>query len=404
MHDVIVIGAGPAGNMAAHRLSSLGHSVTVLDSRRKVGDKLCTGIIGRECFERFPPDQRDILAPASSATLVSPFGKSFKIAKGQPQAYIINRVAFVESLANQALDAGADYRLGVRVTSISLSGTDVEVRCSGEDGHQSLKARMVILASGFGSPLVRMVGLRNRGNLDFMMGSQAMVAAHELVDTEVYLGQSISPGSFGWLVPLPDSRALMGLVTRQKLNGHGHIDSFQRTLQSKGKVRDLVEKPKQWGIPLKPLPKTYGDRVLVVGDAAGFVKPTTGGGIYYALISGEIAAESAGEALRSDDLSARQLKRYESQWKAAIGKELWIGYYARRLYEVLGDQQIERLLSAFLTEEVQEELVNAQDFSFDWHSAFILKAVRHKMLGPVLRSLSPAVVPFLARMAGVRAS
>ena len=398
MHDVIVVGAGPAGNITALRLSDMGYRVAVLDRRQDIGDKLCTGIVGTECVKRFPPDEAHIYCKASAATVVSPSGKRYRIAGNETQAFIVDRVAYVESMARRAMEAGADYQLGHRVSDIQVSASGVTVATTGDGGRRRHRAEVVVIASGFGSPLLKMVGLRNGRGRDDMMGAQAEVSVSGLEDTEVYLGEHIAPGSFGWLVPLSHPRALVGLVSRRRLNGH--MGEFLAGLRRDGKVGDIIKEPRRWGIPLRPLPRTYGDRVLVVGDAAGLVKPTTGGGIYYALRSGELAAEAVNEALIAGDLSGQQLKRYQRGWKALFGRELSIGYYARTLYEALEDRQIERLLSTFRSRGVQEDLINSREFSFDWHSRVILKAVRHRYLGAVIKSFGPIVGSFLSRLVG----
>ena len=165
---------------------------------------------------------------------------------------------------------------------------------------------------------------------------------------------------------------------------------------------EIVKQPKRWGIPLKPLARTYADKVLVAGDAAGMAKPTTGGGIYYALLSGELATETAGEALAADDLSARQLRAYEKRWKALFGKEMRVGYLARMLFESLGDSQLDRLLDTLVSCESRDGIISGE-FSFDWHSKLILRAINHRDLGGLIRSFGPAVVPFLSRMVSNRA-
>ena len=400
MYDVIVAGAGPAGNIAAHRLSKDGYKVAVLDWRESLGDKLCTGIVGRECVERYPPEEADIYREAQSATVIAPSGRHHTIVKDEPQAYIIDRVAFVASLARRALESGAHYRLGEKVVEIQRADGGVTVRTTSRTGVQRYDGRVVIIASGFASPLLRMVGLGDGDRTDHMIGCQAEVVPGNLEATEVYLGEAVAPGAFGWLVPLSDSRALLGLVSRRKLNGH--MQGFMSTLQQKGKVRSVIKGPKRWGIPIKPLSRTFGDGIIVVGDAAGFVKPTTGGGIYYALLSGEIAADAVRGAFLADDFSASQLKRYETAWKAIFGREMRIGYYARRLYEALGDEQIERLLNSFISAHIQRELISSREFSFDWHGGLILKAIGHQELGKVVRSFGPMVAPFLPRLSRSR--
>lgn len=400
MYDVIVIGAGPAGNIAAARLSGMGYRIAVLDWRTNIGDKLCTGIIGAECAERFPPDEAHIYHRARAAIVVSPAGKRYRVTREETQAYVIDRVAYVASLAQRAMESGSDYHLGLRVSNIEVSDREVTVSATSGAGQRRYEAAMAILASGFGSPLLSAVGLQNGGSRDHMVGCQAMVEANGVPETEVYLGQDITPGSFGWLVPLSDSRALVGNVARG--NHNGHMGRFLSSLQERGKVRNVISKPRRWGIPLKPLARTYGHRVMVVGDAAGLVKPTSGGGIYYSLLSGEIAADTANEAFIAGDLSARQLRRYEKEWKAFLGRELRIGYAARKLYETLGDRQIESLLNRFLSAEVGDELINSRDLSFDWHSGLILKAVRHRELGRLIGSFGPIVAPLLSMLLSTR--
>ncbi len=400
MLDVLIVGGGPSGNNAALKLSKLGHSVAVLDWRHGLGDKLCTGIIGRECAELYAPDERDVIHKARSATVVAPSGKMHTVVKDEPQAYIIDRVSYVKSIAERAAEAGAKYALGERVTAIQRNADGVTVRTGGREAVKSWQAKAIVIASGFSSPLLGMAGLGRTSRSAFMLGCQAVVEARDLPGTEVYLGQKIAPGAFGWLVPFSHSKALIGIVSRQKLNGH--MRDFVSVLQDVGKVGSVVKEEQRWGIPLKPIERTYADRAIAVGDAAGLVKPTTGGGIYYSLLSGEMAAQTLHQAFIAGDLSARALSSYEIQWKSVLGREMRLGYYARMLYEALGDSQIERLLNTLLGVEMQRDFLATGEFSFDWHSSIIEKAARHPHVGKVIASFGPLVAPFLVRMAGMR--
>lgn len=394
LYDVIIIGAGPGGNIAAIRLASMGHKVVLLDWRKVVGDKLCTGIVGKECVEKFPPNETHIHQEAKCATVVSPAGKRYQVTKEQTQAYIIDRVAYVDSFAKRAIGAGATYHLGYKVTNIDVSTSGVIVTASSASKNYFYKAKMVIIASGFASPLLKMVGLHKGLNQEYLLGEQAEVSVNGLENTEVYLGNKISPGSFGWLVPISDSKALVGLISRHKLNGH--IKRFLDELRLERKVDEVIKPPKRWGIPLTPLSKTYGNRVIAIGDSAGLAKPTTGGGIYYALRTGEMAAEVIGQALELDNFTETQLKIYQSKWKQVFGRELLIGYSGRVMYETLKDSEIEKILNVISSSGLQQELMDSSDFSFDWHAKIILKALRHRYLGSYIKSFSP----ILARMIG----
>ncbi|HAL48702.1 MAG: NAD(P)/FAD-dependent oxidoreductase [SAR202 cluster bacterium] len=396
LRDVIVIGAGPAGNIAASELASRGWDVAVIDWRENLGEKLCTGIVGMECHERFPVRPEHIYRHARSATVYSPSGKEYPVLAEKPTALIVDRAAYIRSMADTAMACGAEYILGSRVSRFQSDNSGITVEATSGDTVSKHHARLAVITSGFGTPLLRMAGLRDGKKNDHMVGNQTEVRAEGLADTEVYTGDHVAPESFGWLVPLDGSRALVGIMSRHRLNGH--LQHFQEFLTAKGKISEPNPNAKSWGIPLKPVSKTYADRVLVAGDAAGFAKPTTGGGIYYALISGQMAGRTAAGALENDQLTASELKSYESDWKQVIGKELRVGYYARMLFESMDDAQLERLMGLFLSEGVLRELILSPEFSFDWHSGTIMKTVRHGDLGPLIRSFGPLVAPFLGRL------
>ena len=142
---------------------------------------------------------------------------------------------------------------------------------------------------------------------------------------------------------------------------------------------------RQKAIPLGTLARSYGDRVLVIGDAAGQVKPTTGGGIYFGHLGAQIAAGVLDGALSSDNLTADQLSRYQKQWRAKMGKELSRGYWSRWAYTKLSDRQIERIFSIVDSNGMTEALLNSGNFSFDWHSRLILAVLGHSSAYPLLK-------------------
>ena len=401
MHDVIVIGAGPAGNMAALRLAEAGRDVVVLDWRSDIGDKLCTGIIGKECVAKFPPHLDHLYHEARAASIVSPSGHRFRVEKPEPQAYIVDRIAYVNSFATKAKEAGAQYLLEHRVTNLRINRDSAIVKATYNGQKKILEAEILVIASGFGSPLLRMAGLSSGKPEDYMIGCQAIVEAPELTETEVFVGAEIVPKSFAWIVPFSPGKAMVGMAPRTQVGDN--MDRFLKTLTDSGVVTSVLSPSQTWGIPIRPLPKTYGTRVLVAGDSAGLVKPTTGGGIYYALISGELAALTIGEAFDVGRFESPELVRYEKAWKGVFGKELRVGYYARLMFESLNDKQVESLLEEFLSEKMLNEVLNAPDFSFDWHSTIIIKVLRHTNMRKIIRSFGPAVAPFAARLLRARA-
>ena len=130
---------------------------------------------------------------------------------------------------------------------------------------------------------------------------------------------------------------------------------------------------------------------MVVGDAAGQVKPTTGGGIYYGLLCADIAANSLYRALDDDDLSVRNLASYEREWKKKLGRDLKIGYWARKLYEHLSDRQVDRVFDIIKSNGLDETLLKTGDLSFDWHGEAILRLLGHRVLSKAIKAMR---IPF----------
>jgi flavin-dependent dehydrogenase len=279
------------------------------------------------------------------------------------------------------------YLLGERVHRIVSQNQGVTVIT----GQGSRQARAVVLATGFGSPLVRQAGLGSVS--DYVTGVQAVVSTDGVDEVEVHLGSDVAPGFFSYLVPTLPGRALVGLLSRKK--AQTRLTNFIQKLRQAGKIKEVVNEAATWGIPLRPLKRTYLDRMVVVGDAAGQVKPTTGGGIYYSLLAGEAAAQVLSEALADDDLSSGNLSRYQSRWRDLLAAEIEVGYSARRLYEFLTDQQIGALVKRAAANGFNSELVDASEGTFDWHGKMIAQIMGNPGLGGALRLINP----LLARLA-----
>jgi hypothetical protein len=113
---------------------------------------------------------------------------------------------------------------------------------------------------------------------------------------------------------------------------------------------------RHWVIPLSPIRRTYADRLVAVGDAAGQVKPTSGGGIYYGMLCAEVAAEVLAEGLRRDDLSARFLSRYERAWRGRIGAEIRAGRLFRRIFERMTGEEIDAVFRVLASDGILEEV------------------------------------------------
>jgi digeranylgeranylglycerophospholipid reductase len=332
----------------------------------------CTGIIGVECFERFQLSTCSVIREANSAKFFSPSGKIIRLQSERPQAYIVNRSAFDRQLADAAAAQGAKYFTSCKATSITIMAD--RVRTSTDTG-ETFEGRTAVIASGFYSKLAQQLGMEKFS--DFITGSQAEINIKDgstLEEIEIYLDQDLAPGFFAWLVPTSQQRALVGLFSRK--TPRKHLQRFIKTLYDQGRIASSEATIMHGGIPLKPLGKTYCKRVILAGDAAGQVKPTTGGGVYYGMICAQLAVDTLKQAFEKNDFSERSMSGYQKAWQKEIGRELRNGYIARRIYEKSSNHLIDNLFDLSLKKGLHEIINESTDISFDWHSKAFFEIIK----------------------------
>ncbi|MDO8472947.1 MAG: NAD(P)/FAD-dependent oxidoreductase [Dehalococcoidia bacterium] len=389
MIDAIVIGAGPAGSRVAGLLAKKGYQVTVLEDHVQAGDSVCcTGIVGAECFGRLTTDAKVLSAP-KSALFHSPGGRVIRLEKGTPQAYVLERASLDRSLAQQAQSDGARFIYGCSVEGAARVNGHVEVDSVVGKSREVFSARVVVLAAGFNPGLISRIGVGGIG--DFAVGAQVEADIVGVDEVEVGFSREFAPGFFTWIVPTGGGKALIGLICRERPKQR--LRAYLSHLRRQGKVRGDEFQIGSGRIPLKPSGKSYGDRLLAVGDAAGQVKPTTGGGIYYGLLCAEIAADVLDKAFRTDNLSASELGAYQRRWRKALDAELSMGYLSRQVFERLGDRAIDTMFDIVKRYSLDKMALDSPGFSFDWHGGILRRALNHAgvraTLGIALTGLWP---------------
>ena len=198
MHDIIVIGAGPAGLHAARLLGERGLDVIVLEEHEAVGRPVhCTGILAREAFDEFELDRDLILNPLTAARFVSPAGRDFTYRPRSVEAVVVDRALFDARLAERAVGAGVRILCGSRVRTITCDDQLVSVQTS---VGSTLGARACVLACGGRYALHRQLDLHPPAML--LHTAQAELAAARPGDVEIHFGAEVAPEGFAWVVPV----------------------------------------------------------------------------------------------------------------------------------------------------------------------------------------------------------
>ena len=374
MRDVVVIGAGPAGSMTATRLAEQGHDVLLLEEHAAIGTPVhCTGLVGLEAFDEFDLPRDLILSQAGAARFWGAAGQSVTIRSERIQAVVIDRAALDMRLAKRAIGAGVELRSACRAESVNVGPAAVRVTATGLE--HAVTARACVMACGANYRFHRPLGL---GLPDvFLQSAQLETTFPETFDVEVRFGREVAPSGFAWLVPFRRAgapHARIGLMAETR--GKDRFETFLASLCGRAGVgRDEVPTPRLKMLPLGPVSRTYADRVVAVGDAAGLVKPTTGGGIYYGLLSGSIAADVLGDALRRDRLGEKTLRRYETHWRRRLGQEIRVGLAFRRIAARLSDETIDSLIDLARVNGIVPLL--QENASFNWHRKAAIALLGH---------------------------
>jgi len=381
--DVLIVGAGPAGLYAAERLARAGAHVLVCEEHATIGDPVhCTGILAADSFQALDLPDSATLNTLTVARFVSPSGVTVSYGTDAPLATVIDRPQFDRALASRARAAGTVIETGARVVTFETGRNGVTAIA----GDQQIRARLGILACGAHYSVQRRFGLGLP--TAYLQTAQRELAARQTPGVELHFGRGVAPDGFAWAVPVvrPDGLYVrVGVMASADVLG-GYARMLARVADRWGIVDDGVP-PRQKILPLGSIDRTYADRLLVIGDAAGLVKPTTGGGIHYSMVSAALAADVAVDALARDRFDAATLAAYETAWRRALVDEFASQRALRHVVTRLSDAELDDLFELARTDGIIP-IVRATA-RFNQHRGLIRALFRHP---PVRRILFGAAI------------
>jgi geranylgeranyl reductase len=329
--DVVVVGGGPSGATAAHELAQQGHSVLLLDRAGRI--KPCGGAIPPRLIKDFAIPDSLLVAKARCARMIAPSRKHVDIPIDNGFVGMVNRDAFDEWLRERAAASGAVRRIGsFERLSRDADGTSVvhylarDRHTRGEGVPASVRARSVVGADGARSEVARQAvpgAERTRyvfAYHEIVRAPEVKPAGYDGTRCDVFYEGTLSPDFYGWVFPHGDTLSIGTGSADKGFSLRGAVGTLR---QAAGLQNTETLRREGAPIPMKPLPRWDNGRdVVLAGDAAGVVAPASGEGIYYAMVGGQLAAESIHQLLETGD--ARALKLARKRFMKTHGTVFWV--------------------------------------------------------------------------------
>ena len=351
MLDAAVVGGGPAGTITAGLLAK-DHKVVVIEEHPSSGiPTQCAGHVSADLLKMIDVSP-DILNKITGADVIFPSGGKIEVRFNGVAAILIDRKDLDMKLAEKAIDQGAEIRYGVKYESSRISKNGVTVTTNNGE----ISSRLLIGADGQNSRTAKTLGANDPK--EYVFGIVADVkkrSDHDDIMT-LRIGSEFAPGFFSWEIPFGDM-VRIGLCVKAG-TGSTPFEYLKKLFRSTGIEAEDVHMKYSGKIPLGGRPRTFGERTLLIGDAAGQVKPVSGGGLFPICKAAPILARTASIGLREDDLSERNLSRYEKGWKKEIGKELSRGYKIRKAFTKMSDKELDKVYKAIDRDDIRAILNN----------------------------------------------
>lgn len=380
IYDVAVVGGGPSGTIAARYAAMNGAKVALFEEHSSIGSPVgCTGLLSVKALQEcdISPDSSFVMNTVRGAFVHAPDGTCVPVDGRDTRAYVVSRKVFDRKLASMAAEAGVGIFLkahvhnltsenGINVLSVTQAGIPVEFR-----------SKVVVAADGPRSQISRMVGIPSSDRLLPGIQFEVKMKPQKTDFVELFVG-SVAPGFFGWVVPVTQDICRVGMaIEKQDECVKDYFDKFLDLLESKyGRIGKGSLDFVIGSIPLGLPATTVADGVIVCGDAAGQVKPTSGGGIYPGAVCAKIAGKIAAEAALEGNTSVSRLSVYDKEWRDSLEKELNTGMKAHNFAAKLSDSQWNELLNSMNKPQLLELIEEYGDMD---HPSILLK----KFLNPL---------------------
>ena len=357
--ECLVIGAGPAGSIAAKELASKGIETIVIEKRQEIGTpKRCAEGVSKHSLEKLgiKVHELGITRVIKGAVLYSPSGKKVVMDGQGMEGYVLERKVFEKYLASEAIKEGARYMIKTQATDMVRENGRWRVSIKNLDGEDEIIANLVIGADGVESKVGRWAGLKTLNRLtDYHSGIQFEMAGVNTDENYIHLffGNEVSPLGYAWIFPKAFSANVgLGILEKgAKMRAYDYLKKFIEEHEDIFKNASPIE-INSGGVPVAHFTGMAADGVMLVGDAAQLVNPIHGGGIVRAMHSSIMAAEVAEQALKEKNLSKERLMEYENMWNEEYEEKTNKLLKLRSFLEKLEDKDFELLADILEGEDI----------------------------------------------------
>lgn len=357
-YDIIVVGASPAGLMAAWKASKAGSSVLLLDKKERIGDgphPADTTFEGMFKITGLDIQKEYVIHRVKGMHILSPSG--FRIVINNP-GFAIDRAVFDEYYAGNAHDAGAEIKANSRAIDLKIGDEKHGLITRENNEKRTYKAKIVIGADGIESSIAHWAGLKSMRHPEEM--ASAVQAEMTGVETDYpdyfqyHIGQSVAPGWKATISPKGDSKASVAAFVRntprpamEYFNQFVYKNRLVSPFFEKAKILDLLE----GGDPIATMPgDLVKNGIMIVGGAAGQA------GLPYGMLAGIICGDVAAKAIESNDVSKSNLSRYADRWRKELLSEYKTGYRGLKIMERIPDEDVDRMVKSLQDVDVTREL------------------------------------------------
>jgi len=388
-YDIVVVGGGPVGCMAARDLAAGGARVLLIEEHAQIGEPLqCSGLVSSVTLRVAKVSPRVVVNEVKGAMVYSPGGHILKLKGQKTYALVIDRPEFDREVAGQAQAAGVEIISEHRVTGFDYIKNGARVffknqkqNGSNAPGHSrktfSCTCRLIIGADGCNSLVARTIGAAPPCEKIFIYAGEIELDTSEDSLIHIFLGKNFAPGWFGYLIPLGQGRARIGVgrgdpkkIDCPRLAPKTLLENIQKAyaglLGNFKMIRDT-----SGIIPLGWPKKIFGHRVLLVGDAACQIKPISGGGLFLGLSAVKHCVKTALEALKNGDSSEIFLASYQREWEKEFGREIECGLKHRKMFLRLEDKDMDLFINFFNKPYWRKIILDYSDL--DYHSGLAQK-------------------------------